>query len=170
MLCIADEPLPEEAAYEDYPQIENGVGMMRQFLSALMAEKASSTQTAVPRRVLIPCGVSIAPYMQKWLHQFAPDGVCVTVQPIVNHFFGDTVTVTGLLTGRDIIAQTREIDTDEMILCSVTLQESGNLFLDDLTLEEFRAALPFPVRITANNGAALYQSLLGNQTINKEIL
>ena len=70
--------------------------------------------------------------------------------------------VTGLLTGRDIVAQTKDADVDEMLLCSVTLRAEGDLFLDDLSLDEFRRMLPFPVRMSANSGAALYQSLLGD--------
>ena len=69
---------------------------------------------------------------------------------------------TGLLTGRDIVAQTKDADVDEMLLCSVTLRAEGDLFLDDLSLDEFRRMLPFPVRMSANSGAALYQSLLGD--------
>lgn len=100
--------------------------------------------------------------MQRWIDQYGPAGAHVTVQAITNHFFGDTVTVTGLLTGRDIIAQTKDSAADEMLLCSVTLRAEGDLFLDDLSLDEFRRSLPFPVRLSANSGAALYQSLLGD--------
>lgn len=161
MLCIAGEDLPDEDYYENFPQIENGVGMMRQFLSALQSASESNAQSAVSRRVLIPCGTSIAPYMQAWVKQYAPKGVAARILPITNHFFGDTVTVTGLLTGGDILAQAKDIDTDEMILCSVTLREAGDLFLDDMPIADFKSALPFPVRICANNGAALYRALLG---------
>ena len=83
------------------------------------------------------------------------------VQPIVNHFFGETVTVTGLLTGRDILEQLEPGDADEMLLCSVTLREAGDLFLDDMPLADFRAALPLPLTIVPNRGDALYAALLG---------
>lgn len=164
MLCIAGRDIPQEDYYEGFPQIENGVGLMRQFLTGFIAahDAAPTHVKAQPRRVLIPCGRSIAPYMQRWINRYGPAGVDVTVQAITNHFFGDTVTVTGLLTGRDIIAQTKDADADEMLLCSVTLRAEGDLFLDDLSLDEFRRSLPFPVRLSANSGAALYQSLLGD--------
>ena len=83
------------------------------------------------------------------------------MQPIQNHFFGETVTVTGLLTGRDILEQLDTRDADEVILCNVTLREAGDLFLDDLPLADFRAALPVPLTLTANRGDALYAALLG---------
>ena len=164
MLCIAGRDIPDEDYYEGFPQIENGVGLMRQFLTAFIAahDAAPEGVQAQHRRILIPCGRSIAPYMRRWIAQYGPPGVDVTVQAITNHFFGDTVTVTGLLTGRDIVAQTKDADVDEMLLCSVTLRAEGDLFLDDLSLDEFRRMLPFPVRMSANSGAALYQSLLGD--------
>ena len=165
MLCIAGEELPEEEYYEGFPQIENGVGLMRQFLSGLMAASASNTAPARPRRVAIPCGTSIAPYMQRWIDQFGPPGVRVRVQAIRNRFFGETVTVTGLLTGGDILSQLDTRDADEVILCSVTLREAGDKFLDDMLLSDFRERLPLPLTVTANRGDALYTALLG---LNKE--
>ncbi len=163
MLCIAGRDLPDEEYYENFPQIENGVGLMRQFLTGFLeARAAHSGETARPRRILIPCGTSIAPYMRRWLREYGPEGVDITVQAIDNHFFGTTVTVTGLLCGGDISEQTASQDVDEMLLCSVTLREAGDLFLDDLPLETFRARLPFPVRIVPNSGAGLYTALLGN--------
>ena len=162
MLCIAGRDLPEEDYYENFPQIENGVGLMRQFLSGLIAASQAGKTAAHPRRVAIPCGVSIAPYLQKWADAYGPRGVRVDVQPIRNRFFGETVTVTGLLTGRDILEQLDTKNADEVILCQVTLREAGDLFLDDLPLADFRAALPVPLTVCANRGDALYAALLGS--------
>ena len=160
MICIAGHELPEEEYYENYPQIENGVGLMRQFLNGLIAASQKGG-SARPRRVILPSGVSIAPYLQKWIDTYGPAGVEARVQPIQNRFFGETVTVTGLLTGRDILEQLDTRDADEVILCNVTLREAGDLFLDDLPLADFRAALPVPLTLTANRGDALYAALLG---------
>ena len=160
MLCIAAADLPDEAYYENYPQIENGVGLMRKFLNGMIAASQAGG-AACPRRVLIPCGTSIAPYMQKWVDQYAPAGVFCRVQPIRNRFFGETVTVTGLLTGQDLLDQMDLTGIDEVLLCSVTLREAGDLFLDDLPLTDFKAALPVPLQLCANRGDALYAALLG---------
>ena len=162
MLCIAGAPLPEEAFYEHYPQIENGVGLMRQFLNGMMQASQGNTETAKKRRVVIPCGTSIAPYMKEWVDAYGPAGVSVQVQPIVNRFFGETVTVTGLLTGRDILQQLDIAKADEVILCNVTLREAGDLFLDDLSYSDFTSALPVPVTLVPNRGDALFHALLGN--------
>lgn len=161
MLCIAGSGLPEEEYYENYPQIENGVGLMRQFLNGLIAASENNDRPARPRRVVIPSGTSITPYLQKWIDCYAPEGVEVRVQAIKNRFFGETVTVTGLLTGGDILAQLDTEGADEVLLCNVTLREAGDLFLDDMSLDDFRAALPIPVTVTANRGDALYSALLG---------
>ena len=161
MLCIAGADLPQEDYYEDYPQIENGVGLMRQFLNGLESASQSCARKARPRRVLLPCGTSIAPYLQRWMDAYAPPGVEARVQPIRNCFFGETVTVTGLLTGRDILSQLETAGFDEVILCNVTLREAGDMFLDDLPLADFCRELPLPVTVTANRGDALYAALLG---------
>ena len=163
MLCIAGHDLPDEDYYENYPQIENGVGLMRQFLNGFIAASESNTLPAKPRRAVIPCGVSIAPYLQRWIDAYGPSGVSVRVQAIRNRFFGETITVTGLLTGRDILEQLTIGDAEEAILCQVTLREAGDLFLDDLSLADFRAALPIPLTVCPNRGDALFAALLGVQ-------
>lgn len=161
MLCIAGKDIPEEDYYEGYPQIENGVGLMRKFLTSLIKSHKTNQLTAKQRRVLIPCGTSIAPYMRKWLDAYAPHGVEITVTPISNHFFGETVTVTGLLTGQDILDQLDASQCDEILLCAVTLRAEGDLFLDDMTIDAFKEALPVPVHVVPNSGEALYAALLG---------
>lgn len=161
MLCIAGRSLPPLEAYEGFSQIENGVGLMRQFLDGFIAASKEQTQPAKARRVLIPCGKSIAPYLKEWVDMYGPKNVTVQVLPIRNFFFGETVTVTGLLTGSDILPQIADIEAAEVLLCCVTLRAEGDLFLDDMHIDTFRAAIKCPVRIVPNNGAALYQALLG---------
>lgn len=161
MMLIAGEEIPCEEWYEGYPQIENGVGLLRKFEEALKLEAAENLLPSVSRKVLIPCGVSIAPVMKKWMEKYAPNGVRVTVQPILNRFFGETVTVTGLLTGGDILNQIQNIDADEILLCQNTLRTEGDLFLDDMPLADLQAALTPKLTIVPNDGAVLYQALLG---------
>ena len=134
---------------------------MRQFLNGFITASESNTREARPRRIVIPSGWSIAPYLQRWIDTYGPKGVQVRVQSIRNRFFGETVTVTGLLTGRDILEQLDTADADEALLCDVTLREAGDLFLDDLSLADFKAQLPIPLTVTANRGDALFNALLG---------
>ena len=167
--CQAGYPVPEEDWYEDFPQIENGVGLMRRFESELEdAERIvlfdDEPQPVPARTYVIPCGKSIAPYMQRWSDRYAPDGVKVRVIPVVNHFFGETVTVTGLLTGGDILAAlTPEAvsGADEILLSAVTLRHERDLFLDDMTIDEFCARAPLPVHLTDNDGQSFYFALRG---------
>lgn len=161
LMLLDEEEIPPEEEYEGYPQLENGVGLLRRFENALRDAAKDPPAPAAPRRVLIPCGKSVAPVMRQWVDRFAPPGVQATVQPIRNTFFGETVTVTGLLTGGDLLAQLKDADTDEILLCGNTLRAEGDLFLDDMPLSALRAALKPPVTVVPNDGASLLRALYG---------
>ncbi len=161
MVLISGEELPSEEEYEGYPQLENGVGLLRKFENALAAASNETAVSAVPRRVRIPCGASIAPVMRRWVSQYGPKGVSVAVQPIRNTFFGETVTVTGLITGGDLKEQLKGADEDEILLCANTLRAEGDLFLDGMSLADLRASLPMPLTVVPNTGADLFHALLG---------
>ena len=90
--------------------------------------------------------------------------VSVKVLPVQNRFFGETVTVTGLLTGGDVLdALTPEAvqGCDTLLLCAVMLRHERDLFLDDMTLDEFCKRSPLPVQLVENDGQALYDALRG---------
>ncbi len=160
--CIAGLPLPEDEEYEDYPQIENGVGMLRLFETDLMAAAADDpVEETPPRHLLIACGTSIAPIMRDWCSRLAPKGTTVTVQPILNHYFGTTITVTGLITGQDLTAQLRDANADAILIARNMLRSEGDLFLDDMSLDEARALLPAPLHVVDNTGEALWRALSG---------
>ena len=161
MLLIASRDIPPEEAYEGYPQIENGVGLVRKTEEALKTAALENTLPARKRSVVIPCGTSIAPVMEKWMKAYAPEGVQVTVLPVKNNFFGHTVTVTGLLTGKDIAAALKDRNEEDALLCSNTLREEQDLFLDDSSLAELKASIPMKLTITPNDGASLFHALLG---------
>ena len=160
--CLSGEPLPEDEAYEDYPQIENGVGMLRLFETDLFAaaEDAPVAQTR-PRDLLIACGTSLAPILQAWCDRLAPRGTRVRVKPILNHYFGESITVTGLITGGDLVAQLREEKADAFLIARNMLRAEGDLFLDDMTLEAAAAALPAPLHVVENGGEGLWRALSG---------
>ncbi len=157
---LAHRETPPEEAYEGYPQIENGVGMLRQTEEELKAAAGLYRgEKAVPRHVLIACGTGVAPYMASWLTRYAPEGVTWEVRPIINHFFGETVTVSGLLTGGDLSGQLKGACADEILLSRGILRSDGDLTLDDMSVEELRAALPAPVTFVGD-GFDLYEALL----------
>ena len=158
--CLAGRDIPPEDWYEDFPQIENGVGLLRRFESEIEEIAAFDSQfgmvAPVPDRVyVLPTGKSVTPHMQRWANRFAPPNVKVRVVTVPNHFFGETVTVTGLLTGGDILrALTPDVveGADEILLSANTLRHERDLFLDDMHIDEFRTRAPLPVRLVECSG------------------
>ena len=162
--CICHRPLPSDPEYEGYPQIENGVGMLR----LLDQECRDAAEDLLPGRkpssadkktVLIPTGVSAHPFISDLVARYAPETADVRVIAVKNHFFGETITVTGLIVGQDLIRALRGIDCDEILLCDTMLRENTDRFLDDMTLEDVRKTLAHPVRVIPNNGEALIRAL-----------
>ena len=113
---------------------------------------------------MIPSGVSVTPHLQRWADQYAPPNVKVRVITVPNRFFGETVTVTGLLTGGDILsALTPEAvgGADEILLSASTLRHERDLFLDDMDIDTFRSRAPLPVHLVDCDGQAFYDALRG---------
>lgn len=160
--CLSGLPLPMDEEYEDYPQIENGIGMLRMFETDLrFAVEDYPVAETLPRRLVIASGTSIAAQMQRWCDMFAPRGTTVQVVPIVNHFFGESVTVTGLITGGDLVQQLQGVSCDEILICRNMIRNEGDLFLDDMTLDEVRKALPAPLRLVENTGEGFWRAISG---------
>lgn len=156
-------PIPADEFYEDYPQLENGVGMLallkEQFTMAL-DEVEGEPDTA---RTVIASGVDAAPYLkalvgmakQKWPQ------LQVRVVPIRNDFFGETITVSGLVTGGDLINQLQGLPMERLILPANMLRQEGDLFLDDVSVEEVKTALNTAVTfVNETDGAALLAALM----------
>ncbi len=159
---IADLPIPEDEAYEDYPQYENGVGLLRRlYVEFEEAYRDLETPRARPRRVLIATGTSFAPFLQDMLETFPLQELQVEVLPVVNRFFGETVTVTGLLTAGDVLEQIRGHAADELLISETMLRSGEDVFLDNVTLEAFEEAACLPVRVVLNDGGDLLCALLG---------
>jgi len=159
-------PLPSPDDYEGYPQLDNGVGLVtlleEEFLQALEDEEGDD----LPHRATIATGVSIAPYIsaliQKAKEKF-PGGDWEVI-PIVNDFFGHSITVAGLVTGGDIIRQigSRPIKGGRLLIPQVMLRHGGDMFLDDVTPEQVEEALGASLTAVSNDGWELLSALLGN--------
>ncbi len=162
--CLSGLPLPEDEEYEDYPQIENGVGMLRMFETDLRyAAEDDPVEKTAPRRLVIACGTSIAAFMQRMADKYAPKGTTVEVRPIINRFFGESVTVAGLITGGDLVEQCRDVQADAILIVRSMIRAEGDLFLDDMSVEEVRKALPAPLLITENSGEGFWRAISGYQ-------
>lgn len=160
-ISITSSPVPPRGMYDDFPQLENGIGMLRKFEDELAscATLASKADGAAQRTVCLPCGVSVAPYMKQWVRQYIPAYVKATVLPIANRFFGETVTVTGLITATDLLEQLQGVQADEVLIAETMLNSDRTLFLDNITYRDFARKLPLPCRIVENDGEAFYRAV-----------
>ena len=167
--CIAGKPLPEDNDYEDYPQIENGVGMLRllekECESAADEEAADSASSADQpvhgERLIIPTGVSAQPFIRDLAERYAPPGTSVEVIAVPNRFFGESITVTGLIVGRDLVDALKSHTFDRVLISGTMLREQTDRFLDDMTLEEVRQLVGKPITVVANTGDAFIRALRG---------
>lgn len=162
LLCIAQADLPDADYYEGYPQIENGVGMIRmmedQLREAAMLTPHQFKPGSATPRIAVACGTSIFPYITRWTKEFAA-GRPVTVHPVENSFFGDTVTVSGLVVGQDLVRQLHGVPADLVLLPDSMLSHDGEHFLDNMTLPEVERAVGIPLRTIPVTGQAMYDAL-----------
>ena len=158
-------PIPDAESYEDFPQIENGVGLLArtldEFETALRLDPDESMNRA--RRVIMATGTSVAPFMRELLAKHPVAGVDVRVIPIKNRFFGETVTVSGLLTGRDLVDQLTGEDADEILITQNMLRQGEEIFLDDMTLQQAQQLLGKPIIPVPDDGADLLYILRGTE-------
>ena len=164
----AERPLPPAGFYEDFSMLENGVGLlpllMDEFYSAL--EEAGETGGR-KREITIATGMAPREYIRGFLDDAIKKFPHISgrVAPIVNRFFGETITVSGLVTGTDLIEQLSSVDLgDELLIPACMLRREGDLFLDDVSLQDVEAALKVPVRPVPNDGYAFLDAILGSES------
>ncbi len=168
-ISIAGYAIPPDEEYEGYAQIENGIGMLRKFEEELKAAASEddSKQPTEPGKflhVLLPCGTALAPYLAQWLKRYLPHSIKAEAVPIRNDFFGETVTVSGLIVARDLISQLAGRRADAVLICETMLNSENTLFLDDLTPDDVQEQLGLPVHVFRNDGADFYRLLTGLAT------
>ncbi len=167
---LAGRPLPAAAYYEGYPQLENGVGMMTNFIAEL--EEGLTGAKPAPAwsgHLVLGTGTAAVAMFTPFLAQLARLAGCpVTVWPVENEFFGKTVTVAGLVTGQDIKKQLAEPLTQLkqagqvplLLLPDSMFKADAEIMLDDITREELVRALDVPVIIVAASGTELVRQLV----------
>ncbi len=146
---MAEVNFPEEEAYEGFPQLENGVGLARLFLSELtclqekMPEKLARKLTAT-----LVTGKSAEPLIRLLADQLSKiEGLTVNVQVATNNYFGNRVTVSGLLTGTDLLKALEGKETGDVVFITESqLKDQSELFLDNMSLSDLEANLKTPVR------------------------
>ena len=158
----AGKELPPEEAYEDYPQLENGVGMLRLHTVEFVGALEDCEIPDIPRHISIATGVLAKSHMEE-LAAMAMErfpSLRVDVHAIVNHFFGETITVSGLVTGGDLIAQLRGKELgDTLLIPENMLRHEGDLFLDGVSLADVEEQLKISVGVTARDGEDLLAKL-----------
>ena len=163
---IAGRALPEKSYYEDMDQLENGVGMLRLLLrQAELALEDEQTEQVPP--FAVATGVSAAPFVGKVVDMVREKcgNIDGRVYPVVNHFFGETITVSGLITGADLLEQLKGRALGARLLIPDNMLRAGErVFLDDVTVEELEQALGVPVvPVPADSGFDLVDAILGRE-------
>lgn len=159
----AGRPIPAYETYEDFKQMEDGVGLLRYLTDETRRALAAFEGVSRHREISIATGVDAAPYIAALAGECGKKlDVRVHVYPIRNEFFGETITVTGLLTGGDIISQLRgKALGEKLYVSSCMLRDRENVFLDDLTKEEVSRALGVPLGTIDNEGEDFVRALAG---------
>ncbi len=155
--------LPPYEAYEDFPVLENGVGMLARFKHEFDNFLKQVPYTDQKRRVSLVTGTIAQKFITEQVEKLkekAPN-VEVLIYPIKNYFFGEYVSVTGLLTGQDIIKQLKDKPLGDTLLISDTmLKDSEIILLDDTTTTDISRGLDIPVTIVENDGGEFIKSIL----------
>ena len=160
---MAGRELPQEDSYDGYLQLENGVGMLRLLGTEVQDTLAELDGDDRKVQAVSATGALAAPYIARYMgmiHEKFPN-VNVEVVTIRNEFFGETITVAGLITGGDLMRQLKGKNLGEKFLipCSM-LKNDENVFLDDVTVEELSKELNVEIVIVDEGGADLVSAVL----------
>ncbi|MBR1471630.1 MAG: DUF512 domain-containing protein [Lachnospiraceae bacterium] len=165
----AERTLPEEARYDGYLQLENGVGMLRLLTEEVrqaIPEYAAQNGTAQSGRVCIATGKSAYATIRTLADAVVQTfpGIEAEVRMIRNDFFGERITVSGLITGQDLVAQLQGTDLGEAVLIPQNMLRAGEeVFLDDMTLSEVRDALQRPVVVVKSSGMDFVRAVVSQR-------
>lgn len=164
---LAEQELPEEKSYDGYLQLENGVGMLRLFmdefedgLQQLIEEQKKIVHkeevSVITGKLSFSCIKMAAERLEEVV-----DGLKIHVHAIRNDFFGENITVSGLLTGTDIMAQGKELPLGERMLLPENVLRSGEqVLLDDYTVQDLEKTLQVPVDIVKSSGYDFINTIL----------
>lgn len=157
-------PIPAAEEYEDFAQIENGVGLMAKFKQEMLEALPELPPWIADRKVSVATGVSAADFltqMYEILKEKYPN-LIVNIYPITNFFFGESITVTGLLTGRDIAVQLERKDLgSEVFISDVMLRGQDGKFLDDMKVEDVAGWINKKITPIGGTGGEFARALIG---------
>ncbi|MGI5921397.1 MAG: DUF512 domain-containing protein [Syntrophomonadaceae bacterium] len=159
----AGQEVPDTLYYDDFPQIENGIGLARVLLDEFSREELLLPASVEPREVYLVTGESAAPILSKIVCRMMSriKGLKITILPVVNKYFGGAVTVTGLLTGSDIIsALGQSYEGKRVIIPEIILKAGEDVFLDDISLDKIRELSKAEIVTVDGSAAGLVRAIL----------
>ena len=161
---LAEEEVPEEERYDGYLQLENGVGMMRLLFNEVQEALSAVTGDERQREISLATGRLMYPYIGKILEEIRKKfpNITTDLYAIRNDFFGERITVSGLITGQDLTGQLKGQPLGERLLLPCNMLKIGEpVFLDDFTLEEVENSLQVKTDIVKSSGQDLLDAMIG---------
>ena len=166
---IAERELPDAEYYGEFSQLDNGVGLVRSFYDDFTDEIDYCDKATNRKKVTLATGADFFPYLcdlcKKAEEKYKIE---INVRKIINNFFGETITVSGLITGTDLYEQLKNDDLGEYLLLPSSMisdytnhTENKNKFLDDMTVEELEERLNTKIILTKGDGGQLLKDILG---------
>lgn len=172
---LAGRELPPAEYYDGFPQLDNGIGLARNFMeefaaavaeaddskAALAAHKQQDNRdNRAKLRLAVVSGTSISPLMAELAESVSGAGAQAVMVPVPNHHFGTTVNVSGLLTAKDMLTALQDVagKVDGILIPESALRTGDNVFLDDVSLSDFCARLPCRVE-TVGSGREYFHAL-----------
>lgn len=160
----AGRPIHDVQYYEDFAQLENGVGGIALLRDEFELALESEMPSQICRRVSIACGTAIKPYIEELVQSLKEKFPFVdcNVYAIENVFFGEQINVSGLVTGQDLLSQLKNKDLGSTLLIpAVMLRRECDVFLDDVSIDQVRDELKISVEVVATDGGALFDAVIG---------
>ena len=141
---LAGREVPSAEMYDGFPQLDNGIGLTRNFIEEWAKAGAAMDEENDEARIAVVSGTAVAPVMEQLARELDPDARRIHVLPVVNEHFGATVNVSGLLTGHDIMQALQSLThtVDGVLIPASALREGEDVFLDDMSLDAMRASFP----------------------------
>ena len=161
---LAERELPPTEFYEDYPQYENGVGLLRSLQDEVDQALEDAPESVSPRRITLATGTAAEAFHKHLAGQIMKKYPMLEIRVvgIVNRFFGETITVAGLVTAGDLIGQLRGRELgEELLIPRVMLKADEPIFLDDLSVSDVERELDIKVTAVRNDGFEYLDAILG---------
>jgi putative radical SAM enzyme (TIGR03279 family) len=156
---LAGQAIPNDDYYEGYQMLENGVGMVRDFLSSPLPKLPK--RLAQPRKVLLATGKLFAPILEEAVKPLREiEGLTLEVRALKNKTFGEVTTVAGLLAGRDFLTQIEPGEADLLLVSPNVLKFGTEQLLDERTLDDLREGLKMQVEVGGTNLAELADTII----------